>query len=68
MNSSGLTYSAVSLLTTLCGLYIAFAVNKFRLDWKIGVACLLMYIMFLIFASLVELNFFFPVNLPTCDR
>ncbi|KAJ6636772.1 Sodium/potassium/calcium exchanger 5 [Pseudolycoriella hygida] len=68
LNSTGLTYSAVSLLSTLIGLYISFAVNKFRLDWKIGLICTIMYIAYLIFASLVELNFFFPVNLPICDH
>ncbi|XP_026463670.1 sodium/potassium/calcium exchanger 3-like [Ctenocephalides felis] len=68
LNSSGLPYSAGSLLSTLFGLYLAFALNRFRLDWKIGVTCTLMYIAFLAFASAVELNFFFPVNLPTCDR
>ncbi|KAF2894400.1 hypothetical protein ILUMI_11772 [Ignelater luminosus] len=68
INSSGLTYSAVSLLSTLVLLYLSILLNRFRLDWKIGLTCLLMYICFLIFASLIELNFFFPVNLPTCDR
>lgn len=38
----------------------------YRLNWNVGLACLLMYAGFLIFASLLELNIFFPVNLPTC--
>lgn len=67
-HSTGLNYSAICLLSTLVGLYLAFALNKFRLDWKIGLTCTLMYIAFLIFASLVELNVFFPVNLPICDH
>ncbi|XP_055845379.1 sodium/potassium/calcium exchanger 4-like [Episyrphus balteatus] len=68
LNSSGLTYSAFSLLTTLFGLYIAFAANKFRLDWKIGIACAVMYVGFLILASMIELNVFFNVNLPICEH
>lgn len=68
INSSGLTYSAISLLSTLLGLYGSFACNKFRLDWKIGLACTFMYIAFLTSASLIELNVFFPVNLPTCSH
>ncbi|KAK5646063.1 hypothetical protein RI129_004527 [Pyrocoelia pectoralis] len=68
INSSGITYSAVSLLSTLILLYISFLLNRFKLDWKIGLTCLSMYICFLIFASLVELNVFFQVNLPTCNR
>lgn len=67
-DSLGLTYSAVSLLSTLFGLYLSFALNQFKLDYKIGLACIVMYIAFLIFASLVELNFFFVVNLPTCPH
>lgn len=66
LNSSGMTYSAISLLSTLFGLYLSLALNKFRLDWKIGLTCLIMYAGFLTFASLVELNTFFLVNNPTC--
>uniref|UniRef100_A0A182JA64 Sodium/potassium/calcium exchanger 5 n=1 Tax=Anopheles atroparvus TaxID=41427 RepID=A0A182JA64_ANOAO len=66
LNSSGLTYSAISLLSTLCGLYLAFWCNRFKLDWKVGLTCLSMYIGFLTVSSLIELNVFFPVNLPTC--
>ncbi|XP_055301926.1 sodium/potassium/calcium exchanger 3-like isoform X2 [Sitodiplosis mosellana] len=68
LNSSGITYSAISLLSTLIGLYVALALNKYKLDWKIGVTCLLMYMAFLALASLIELNVFFPVNLPTCPH
>ncbi|XP_065221545.1 sodium/potassium/calcium exchanger 3 isoform X2 [Planococcus citri] len=66
INSRGLEYSAISLLSTLLLLYCAFAVNKFKLDKKVGYACLLMYIIFLVLATLIELNVFFEVNLPTC--
>ncbi|XP_053687793.1 sodium/potassium/calcium exchanger 3-like [Sabethes cyaneus] len=66
LNSTGLTYSAISLLSTLCGLYIAFWFNRFKLDWKVGLTCLTMYIAFLTVSSLIELNVFFQVNLPTC--
>lgn len=66
LNSTGLTYSAISLLSTLCGLYLAFWLNKFKLDWKVGITCTSMYIAFLTVSSLIELNVFFKVNLPTC--
>lgn len=66
LKSNSMAYSASSLLSTLCGLYCAFHLNKFKLDWKIGAVCLGMYVLFLIFASMIELNVFFPVNLPTC--
>jgi len=68
INSAGLEYSAISLLGTLLLLYLSFYLNKFRLDRKVGNACLIMYAIFLITASLIELNVFFTVNLPTCGR
>ncbi|XP_055301928.1 sodium/potassium/calcium exchanger 3 isoform X2 [Sitodiplosis mosellana] len=66
INSHGLEYSAISLLSTLLLLYIAFSLNKFKLDRKLGNTCLLMYAVFLILATLIELNVFFRVNLPAC--
>ncbi|XP_014204794.1 sodium/potassium/calcium exchanger 3-like [Copidosoma floridanum] len=66
INSEGLIYSSVSLLSTLVLLYGALALNKFKLDRKVGLICLAMYSVFLVFASLVELNVFFVVNRPTC--
>ncbi|XP_019872929.1 sodium/potassium/calcium exchanger 3 isoform X2 [Aethina tumida] len=68
INSAGIEYSAISLLSSLLMLYVAFALNKFKLDKKVGRICLLMYAIFLILASLIELNAFFRVNLPTCGR
>jgi len=68
INSSGITYSAISLLSTVIGLYIAFTCNKFKLDYRMGVTCAVMYFAFLAFASLIEMNVFFPVNPPTCGR
>lgn len=68
INSHGLEYSAISLLSTLLLLYIAFSLNKFKLDRKLGNTCLLMYAVFLVLATLIELNVFFRVNLPACIR
>ncbi|KAJ8960849.1 hypothetical protein NQ318_020147 [Aromia moschata] len=68
INSAGIEYSAISLLSTLLLLYVAFALNKFQLDKRVGRVCLLMYAVFLILATLIELNAFFRVNLPTCQR
>lgn len=66
INSQGLAYSAISLLSTLCALYLTLLVNKFRLDWRVGLTCLCLYAAYLVLASLIELNVFFVVNLPTC--
>jgi solute carrier family 24 (sodium/potassium/calcium exchanger), member 4 len=61
LQSTGIAYSSVALLTTLFALYFSFIANKFMLDKKIGISCLTFYVLFLVFASLVELNVFFPV-------
>lgn len=68
INSGGMAYSAVSLFSTLFLLYAAFFFNDFKLDYKVGVVCLFMYVVFLIMATLIELNTFFLVNLPVCGR
>ncbi|KAG7313327.1 hypothetical protein JYU34_000438 [Plutella xylostella] len=68
INSMGLEYSAISLLSTLLMLYLTFWLNKFKLDAAVGRACLAMYVMFLVLATLIELNVFFPVNVRTCKR
>ncbi|CAB3361728.1 Hypothetical predicted protein [Cloeon dipterum] len=67
IQSSGLEYSAISLLSSLFLLYMTFFCNKFRLDHKVGIVCLIMYVCFLVLASVIELNVFFVVNLPTCE-
>jgi len=67
IQSSGLEYSTISLLSTLFLLYMTFFCNNFKLDRRVGIICLVMYACFLIFASLIELNVFFVVNLPTCE-
>jgi Ca2+/Na+ antiporter len=67
INSTGLEYSTMMLITSLAVLYTILAFNKFKLDRKVGYLSLLLYAMFLLFASLFELNVFFIVNLPTCQ-
>ncbi|XP_055388382.1 sodium/potassium/calcium exchanger 3-like [Condylostylus longicornis] len=68
MNSSTLTYSAIALLATLLGFYMSFLANKFYLNWKVGICCTIMYVGFIILASMLELNFFSNVNLPVCEH
>lgn len=66
INSQGLVYSSISLFSTLIILYGSLLFNKFKLNRTVGIICLVMYVVFLIFASVVELNTFFIVNLPIC--
>ncbi|XP_075990859.1 sodium/potassium/calcium exchanger 5-like [Anticarsia gemmatalis] len=68
INSSGLSYSAISLLSTLFALYGCLLLNKFQLDWRIGITCALIYLGYLILATLIELNVFFIVNPPVCPH
>ncbi|CAG9859944.1 unnamed protein product [Phyllotreta striolata] len=68
INSSGLQYSAFSLLVTLVAFYLAIWVNKFKLNKWVGLYTLIVYLIFIVFASLIELNVFFEVNLPTCRK
>jgi Ca2+/Na+ antiporter len=66
INSRGLVYSSISLFSTLLILYGALFINKFQLNRTVGIVCFIMYVIFLIFASIVELNTFSVVNLPIC--
>ncbi|XP_045784170.1 sodium/potassium/calcium exchanger 5-like [Maniola jurtina] len=64
INSSGLSYSAISLLSTLLAFYLFLLLNKFQLDWKVGLSYAVVYAGFLVMAAMIELNVLFPVNLP----
>lgn len=65
--SSGLTYSTLSLLSTVAFLLIATHYNKWQLNKTYGVVLMLWYLLFMILASLYELNVFGEFNPPECD-
>ena len=67
VNSGGVVYSVLMLFCTLSILYFAIALNKFRLDGKMGAVLLISYCAFLILAAMLELNVFMPVNPPPCQ-
>lgn len=62
----GLTYSTLSLLSTVVFLLVATHLNGWKLDKKYGIILMLWYIFFISFASLYELNVFGFMNLPEC--
>lgn len=66
INSSGLVYSTISLLTAVVLLYLVIVLFKFKLNLRVGLTCLLLYLGFLTIASLVEMNMFGMVNPPPC--
>lgn len=67
INSGGLFYSVIMLLISVVTFYSVLLCNRFHLDRKVGAMSLIMYLSFLVLASLIELNIFTVVNLPTCN-
>ncbi|XP_012141576.2 putative sodium/potassium/calcium exchanger CG1090 isoform X1 [Megachile rotundata] len=66
VTSRGLTYSTVSLLSTVVFLVLATHLNGWKLDRRYGVVLMLWYLVFIVFASLYELNVFGQMNPPVC--
>ncbi|XP_031832285.1 putative sodium/potassium/calcium exchanger CG1090 isoform X2 [Nomia melanderi] len=66
VTSRGLTYSTVSLLSTVIFLVLATHLNGWKLDRRYGVVLMLWYLVFIVFASLYELNIFGEMNPPVC--
>ncbi|XP_014488712.1 PREDICTED: probable sodium/potassium/calcium exchanger CG1090 [Dinoponera quadriceps] len=66
VTSRGLTYSTVSLLSTVIFLVLATHLNGWKLDRRYGVVLMLWYLIFIVFASLYELNVFGQMNPPVC--
>lgn len=68
INSGGVVYSVTMLLIAVFIFYFTIAFNKWRLDKRSGCILAISYLCFIILASLFELNVFFPVNAPPCER
>ncbi|KAL0105116.1 hypothetical protein PUN28_016639 [Cardiocondyla obscurior] len=66
VTSRGLTYSTVSLLSTVIFLVLATHLNGWKLDRRYGVVLMVWYLIFIVFASLYELNVFGEMNPPVC--
>ncbi|CAL8331070.1 unnamed protein product [Merluccius merluccius] len=67
LNSRGLIFSVVLLLGSVFLTVVGVHLNKWTLDRRLGLACLLMYSIFLCFSILIEFNVFIFVNLPMCS-
>ncbi|XP_015601790.1 sodium/potassium/calcium exchanger 4 [Cephus cinctus] len=65
--SHALVYSVIGIIICIIALFIVSAMTKFWINKKVGLACLLMYAIYLVLAILVESNVFFFVNWPMCD-
>uniref|UniRef100_A0AAQ4NQR1 Solute carrier family 24 member 3 n=1 Tax=Gasterosteus aculeatus aculeatus TaxID=481459 RepID=A0AAQ4NQR1_GASAC len=66
LNSRGLIFSVGLLLASVFVTVLGVHLNKWTLDWRLGLACLVLYAVFLCFSILIEFNVFIFVNLPMC--
>ncbi|XP_028131192.1 probable sodium/potassium/calcium exchanger CG1090 [Diabrotica virgifera virgifera] len=65
--SKGLTYSTLSLLSTVVFLVVATHMNGWKLDRRFGIMLMVWYLVFITFASMYELNVFGYMNPPECS-
>lgn len=66
INSAAMTYTSVTLLSTVLLLFIIFVLTRWTLNYKVGFACVFMYVIFITLACMYELNVFGEFNPPTC--
>lgn len=66
VTSRGLTYSTLSLLSTVIFLVLATHLNGWKLDRRYGIILMIWYLIFIVFASLYELNVFGEMNRAVC--
>ncbi|XP_029004584.1 sodium/potassium/calcium exchanger 3 isoform X2 [Betta splendens] len=66
LNSRGLIFSVGLLLASVFFTVLGVHLNKWTLDWRLGLVCLVMYAVFLCFSILIEFNVFIFVNFPMC--
>uniref|UniRef100_A0A8C9Z3E6 Solute carrier family 24 member 3 n=1 Tax=Sander lucioperca TaxID=283035 RepID=A0A8C9Z3E6_SANLU len=66
LNSRGLIFSVGLLLASVFVTVLGVHLNKWTLDRRLGLACLVLYAIFLCFSILIEFNVFIFVNLPMC--
>lgn len=56
VNSSGLVFISSVLLLSIVFLFVAIHINGWKLDWKLGIVCLVCYILFATLSILYELG------------
>ncbi|XP_075061309.1 sodium/potassium/calcium exchanger 5 isoform X1 [Mixophyes fleayi] len=66
VNSSGLTYTTLSLLFSVLFIFTAVHVNGWKLDKKLGVICLIMYLVFATLSILYELGIIGNMTVHFC--
>ncbi|XP_035389028.1 sodium/potassium/calcium exchanger 4a isoform X1 [Electrophorus electricus] len=68
INSRGLVYSVVLLLGSVAVTLLGIHVNRWRLDFKLGMYVFTLYAIFLCFSIMIEYNVFTFINLPMCQE
>jgi len=66
--SEGITYNCGALLISVMLLLLVLAIFRFQIGKCFGFTCLIMYIIFITFCVLIEMNVLFIVNKPVCDE
>lgn len=56
VNSTGLVFISSTLLLSIVFLFVAIHINGWKLDWKLGIVCLICYILFATLSILYELG------------
>lgn len=65
-SSAGVSFSAAVLLTLVLILYLFLAGFRWKLDLRVGLACLLLYAAYIVIACMYEMNVFGVVNNLLC--
>ncbi|XP_078049499.1 sodium/potassium/calcium exchanger 4 [Augochlora pura] len=66
VQSGTLSYSILSIIGCVIVLYAVIAIFNFELNRKVGVICVLLYTIFIVFSILAELHVFVVANVPGC--
>ena len=64
--SEGILYSTVILLSTVVMLIVSFALNKWKLNKKLGIVLMILWLIVTVLTCLFELNIFGEFSLPLC--
>ncbi|XP_076659081.1 sodium/potassium/calcium exchanger 5 [Halictus rubicundus] len=66
VKSDAMSYSILSIIGCIIVLYAVIAVFRFELNKKVGVICILLYTIFIVFSILAEMNVFTVANSSYC--
>lgn len=67
VNSAGLIYTTSTLLLSVILLFVAVHLNRWKLDWKLGLVCLFLYILFAVLSILYELGIIGNSPISRCN-